>query len=138
MEPALNSMRTGQAVPEIIFILGDADKIRERIETAIFDHDLQRLSAFSASLTSAIGTIVDRMRTQLLATVVMAGGDDVLFTLAKRDFDASVLADISAAFRAETGCTMSFGAGVSLEDAYLCLRRAKSSGGATITLGAGV
>jgi hypothetical protein len=125
-------------VSDTIFILGDADKIRERVEAALFAHDLQRLSVFSNSLTAAITMIVDRMERRLSATTVMAGGDDVLFTVARTTFDASVLVAISEAFEHETGCTMSFGAGISLEDAYLCLRKAKSGGGGAVKLGAGI
>jgi hypothetical protein len=122
----------------MIFVLGDADKIRERVEAALFEGDLADLSAFSKSLTAAIGLIVDRMQQELSATVIMAGGDDVLFTLPSTSFDASKLGSISERFRMDTGCTMSFGVGVSIEDAYLCLRKAKALGGGTVKMGADV
>jgi hypothetical protein len=65
----------------------------------------------------------------------MAGGDDVLFTTAAEKFDLSALEEIARSFSEHTACTISFGVGASPDEAYLNLRRAKASGGGTISLG---
>ena len=118
-----------------LYILGDADKVRERVEAALFAHDLPGLTAFSATMTKSISNIVYRMRDQFSATVIMSGGDDILFTASADNFDAKVLQKIVDDFCMETGCTISFGVGSTLEESYLNLRRAKATGGGIIRLG---
>jgi CRISPR/Cas system-associated protein Cas10 (large subunit of type III CRISPR-Cas system) len=122
-------------VPATLYILGDGDRIRERIEAALFSRDLARLSEISTALKCGIAMVVDRMVERMLAEVVMAGGDDVLFTVAAENFDIAVVEEIAREFASYTGCTISFGVGASPDEAYLHLRRAKASGGGAISAG---
>lgn len=71
---------------------------------------------------------------RLSAQVVMAGGDDLLLTVPAGTFDVDILEGLSRDFADETGCTISFGVGTTVEEAYLRLRMAKASGGGAISM----
>ncbi|MFG1420922.1 Cas10/Cmr2 second palm domain-containing protein [Roseixanthobacter liquoris] len=117
----------------MLYVLGDADRVREKVEAALFRHDLAGLTAFSQTMTGAIATLVREMGERLGAQTVMAGGDDVLFTVDADRFDADVLTRFAAAFASATGCSISFGIGVTPDAAYLNLRRAKAAGGRVVS-----
>jgi hypothetical protein len=61
------------------------------------------------------------------AKVVMAGGDDVLLCIDSARYRREFIQQLSDAFELESGMTISFGIGRTIEAAYLNLRRAKSS-----------
>ncbi len=117
-----------------LYILGDADRVRQRVERALLSGNLVELGKFSAALTAAIALIAERMIQRLSAQVVMAGGDDLLLTVAAGTFDVDILEGLSRDFADETGCTISFGVGKTVEEAYLHLRMAKASGGGAISV----
>ena len=117
-----------------LYILGDADRVRQRVERALLSGNLVELGNFSAALTAAIALIAERMIQRLSAQVVMAGGDDLLLTVAAGTFDVDILEGLSRDFADETGCTISFGVGKTVEEAYLHLRMAKASGGGAISV----
>jgi len=121
----------------MLYVLGDADRVREKVEAALFANDLAALTAFSQTLTQAVSTLVREMGERLGARTVMAGGDDVLFTVSDERFDLDVLHQLSKSFTDTTGCSISFGLGTSLETAYLNLRRAKAAGGGIVSRGPG-
>lgn len=117
-----------------LYILGDADRVRQRVERALFAGDLPELSEFSASLTAAVALIARRMVERLSALVVMAGGDDLLLTVHASDFNLEILEGLARDFADATGCTISFGVGTTVQEAYLHLRRAKAFGGGAISV----
>lgn len=117
-----------------LYILGDADRVRQRVERALLSGDLVELGTFSAALTAAIALIAERMIQRLSAQVLMAGGDDLLLTVPAGTFDVDILEGLSRDFADETGCTISFGVGTTVEEAYLHLRMAKASGGGAISV----
>ena len=122
-------------MPKTAYIIGDADRVREKVEAAMFDHDLDRLSRFSRSLSNAVSFVVQELEERLGARTIMAGGDDVLFII---HFDSSVkevLEDVAICFSDLSSCTMSFGVAPTIEDAYLNLRKAKASGGGIVESG---
>lgn len=100
-----------------LYILGDADRVRQRVERALLSGDLVELGKFSAALTAAIALIAERMIQRLSAQVVMAGGDDLLLTVPAGTFDVDILEGLSRDFADETGCTISFGVGKTVEEA---------------------
>lgn len=118
-----------------VYILGDADKVRQRVEGALLAHDFDGLAKFSADLTAAVSLIARRTVEILSAEIVMAGGDDLLLVTSADQFDSDALGRLARSFADETGCTISFGVGSTVEEAYLRLRRAKASGGGAISVG---
>jgi minimal CRISPR polymerase domain len=61
------------------------------------------------------------------ARVIMAAGDDLLAQVAADNFDRIKLGELAEEFRAQTGSSISFGVGPTIESSYINLRRAKSS-----------
>lgn len=117
-----------------LYILGDADRVRQRVEGALLSGDLVELGKFSAALTAAITLIARQMVQRLSALAVMAGGDDLLLTVPAGTFDLGILEGLARDFAEQTGCTISFGVGTTVEEAYLHLRMAKASGGGAISV----
>ena len=115
-----------------VFILGDADKVREKIERSLFANRLDQLAAFSATLTHAVSTLVAEMEINFGAKTIMAGGDDVCFLVPLSGYRKTELEQLSRHFFALSGCRISFGAGTSIRDAYLNLRKAKSLEGGCV------
>jgi hypothetical protein len=114
------------------FILGDADRVRERIERHLLAGSFDALEELSRTLTVAIGALAQRIRDAYSAQIIMAGGDDVLLRLSKDRFSKADLEAIARQFASECGCTISFGVGADVTTAYVNLRRAKSNGGNAI------
>jgi hypothetical protein len=118
------------------YILGDADRVRERIERHLLAGDFASVTNLSASLTAGINNLAQAIGERLQADTIMAGGDDVLFRINPDAYSGEVLKEISKRFHSETGCTISFGVGNDIAVAYLNLRRAKAGGGNAIVASA--
>lgn len=115
-----------------IFILGDADRVREKIESALFRGDLAQISKLSENLTESISVLVKYLEEMVGARTIMAGGDDVLFEISKENYDESILNEAAVYFTVNSGCSISFGVAETIENAYLNLRKAKSTGGGCV------
>lgn len=111
-----------------IFILGDGNKIRERVEQHLLNHELDALQRFSQSLTDSINAIKALAISAMDARVFMAGGDDVLICVEKEKYQREIIQQMSEIFYSATSASISFGIGTTIETAYLNLRKAKASG----------
>ena len=111
----------------IIYILGDGNKIRERIEKHLLSGELEALELLSHRLTEAITTIKLLSISTMDAKVVMAGGDDILLLVDRNKYSRELIQQLSDIFKKESGESISFGIGFTIETAYVNLRRAKSS-----------
>jgi hypothetical protein len=119
---------------DMLFVLGDGDRIRSHLEKWLLAGDLEELATFSAALTTGISNLTSAAHEQLGARIIMAGGDDVLFQVKLEAFSISTLEKLSETFLQATGCTISFGVASDVEQAYLCLRKAKARGGGAIVV----
>lgn len=108
-----------------IFVLGDGNRIRVRIESHLFKHEFQKVKLVSQSITSAIGVLREIAITELNADIIMAGGDDMFFTLSDSDYKESTLIKMADTFLEMTACSFSFGVGNSIEVAHSNLNKAK-------------
>lgn len=72
---------------------------------------------------------MDHEQAFLSATEQELGGDDICFVTAVASFREATLQALMDAFLQKTDCTISFGVGKNIEDAFLNLRRAKALGG---------
>ena len=113
---------------ENIFVIGDGDGIRKRIELYLLNKDLERLKAFSSSLTGAIQEIEHLAVSTMNSQIVFAGGDDILFIIAATHYREESIRELMKVFLHRTQSTISFGAGPDIETAYINLRRAKAEG----------
>ncbi len=112
-----------------LFVLGDGDSIRMKIERLLFSGEFESLTKFSNSLNTTIQNIADKAVFNNSAKIIFAGGDDILFKINVENFDKSVVDEMISEFYLKTGVTISFGVGFTIEDAYINLRRAKARGG---------
>ncbi|HXU31467.1 MAG TPA: hypothetical protein VN851_12885 [Thermoanaerobaculia bacterium] len=115
-----------------LYILGDADRVREKIESQLLAGNLADVSKISSTLISALAKLVSSVEISLDAETLMAGGDDVIFSVRPDAYNREALERISVNFYRETGSSMSFGVGTMVTIAYLNLRRAKAAGGGII------
>lgn len=112
---------------ENFYVLGDADKIREKIDFYLLNHDFKSLSNFSQNLTVAINEIKEVAISSIDAQIILAGGDDILFYVPCEKYRKELVQNLQQVFLDITGVTISFGIGKSIETAYINLRKAKSS-----------
>jgi hypothetical protein len=116
---------------ERIYVLGDVDHVRERIEHYLLGDNPIDVRAFSQRLADGLQEFV-RSAEALGAAVVMAGGDDLLLTMNSGTYSRLRLEKLAETFRQATGCTISLGVATTVAAAYLNLRRAKAAGGGAI------
>jgi hypothetical protein len=113
-----------------MYVLGDGDRIRSRVESLLLGEELEDLRAFSTALTRAIRECGEILARELAGDVIVSGGDDLL--VIAENYDRRVLLDVSRGFLEKTGCTISFGVSRTVESAFINLRRAKAMGGGTV------
>jgi len=117
---------------EELYIIGDGDNIRERMEALILNHRLGKASAFSKGVAVAIDSLREEAKKEMDANIIFAGGDDILFLTPSLRYNRSKLERIILLFEEITGATISFGVGSTIESAYINLRRAKALGSGQI------
>jgi minimal CRISPR polymerase domain len=110
-----------------IYVMGDGNKIRERIEFYLLSNDLESLKHLSQSLVHGVEALRDMAIRTMNAEIIMAGGDDLLLRVDRAHYRKKHLEDMSDIFAKTTEASISFGVGVSIESAYVNLRRAKAS-----------
>ena len=111
---------------EYFYVLGDGNHIRENVEFYLLNHDLESLSKFSQSLTTAINELKELAISSMNARVILAGGDDILLSVPRENYRKELIQRLQEAFLATTGITISFGVGSTIEASYINLRRAKT------------
>lgn len=116
-----------QVKDQPIYILGDGDRIGERIEALLLGGDLEALTLLSRQLSDSISRLADEFKRTMEADVIMSAGDDLLVRVPAHVYDNENLQQLADAYRMNTGASISFGVGFTVEKAYVNLRRAKSS-----------
>lgn len=112
---------------EYVYVLGDGDRIRERVEALLLKNDFEKLARLSQGLTDAINHMKLQAISMMDAEVIIAGGDDIFFRVARPCYRKLHLEELAEVFFEATGSSFSFGVGTNAESAYLNLRRAKAS-----------
>ena len=120
-----------EAMSEDLYIFGDADRVRDRIEGLLLGPQPAEVRAFSDRLTTGLAELVRSAQIVLAAEMLMVGGDEVLFRVKQSSYQPEKLADLARDYREATRCSISFGVGPDIASAYLNLRRAKATGGGT-------
>ncbi|MGA9767401.1 MAG: hypothetical protein WBV94_00055 [Blastocatellia bacterium] len=104
-----------------IFVIGDGDGIRKRIESYLLSGDLESLGAFSSSLTEAIQEIEYLAASTMNSQIVFAGGDDILFIVTASHYKEEQIRELMNIFSNKTQSTISFGVGPNIETAFINL-----------------
>ena len=112
---------------EYFYVLGDGNNIRENVEFYLLNHDLVSLTNFSQNLTIAINEIKEIAISTMSARVILAGGDDILFSVPREKYRKELIQKLQQVFLNITGVTISFGVGKTIEAVYINLRRAKTN-----------
>jgi hypothetical protein len=110
-----------------IFIIGDGDGIRRKIEFHLLNGDLNRLAAFSASLTESVSKLAQMAMQKMQAETVFAGGDDIFFIVDLSEYHEEIVRELMDVFTKMTGCSISFGVGLTVQEAFINLRLAKAN-----------
>jgi hypothetical protein len=113
-------------VSNYVYALGDADSIRKKIQGLLLSGELEALARFSAALTAGVRAIAQIVQESIGGKVIFAGGDDILVRFDRSSFSRDLLHDASHRFEQIAGATISFGIGLTAEEAFLNLARAKS------------
>lgn len=111
-----------------LFLLGDADDVRKKIQGLLLSGDLETLKAVSAAMSRYIAELGASIEDAFAADLIFCGGDELLARVSFDSFDEVKLRDLMTRFRERTGVTISFGVGRSAEEAFISLSRAKSAG----------
>lgn len=112
---------------EYIYVLGDGDKIRDKVEYYLFNQDLEALTNFSQSLTNAISTVKELAISTMNARVIIAGGDDILLLVPREKYRKELIQRLQEVFYNATGVTISFGIGKTIDTVFINLRKAKTA-----------
>jgi len=112
-----------------VYVLGDADRVRERLEGYLLGDRPADVRTFSQQLSEGLADFVRSAQVLFGADILMAGGDDVLLSVEDGLYSRRTLEQLVRAFSEKTGCTISLGVGNDVSTAYLNLRRAKAAGG---------
>jgi hypothetical protein len=116
----------------VAYIFGDGDRVRERLDGFLFNHELNALSQLSKRLEQAVRTLAQRLQATMAAETIVAGGDDLIVRIPIDRYRRDELEGLAMMYQEQTGATISFGVAPTIEGAYLNLRRAKSSSTAKI------
>ncbi len=112
----------------IKFIYADGDGVGDRLELLILEKKLDEACKHSESINSAIKKMGELLTHKYSATILIQGGDDLMFTVTDLEMANEAARDIRTIFKGGTNCTLSLGIGNSPESAINNLRKAKLAG----------
>ena len=111
-----------------LFLLGDADDVRKKVQGFLLSGNLDALKNLSSALSRHVAELGSLIGDTFTADIVFCGGDELLACVDSENFDEGRLRELMARFKEKTGVTISFGVGRSAEEAFINLSRAKSAG----------
>lgn len=118
---------------EQVYVLGDGDRTRTRIEMLLFEARLDQLALVSMQISEAITALRAYILSNFTgARVIVAGGDDIFFTVPRLAYQNVQIQELSALYAEKAGGSICFGVGTGIESAYLALRKAKARGAGVI------
>ena len=110
-----------------LFLLGDADNVRKKMQGLLLSGNLDALKALSSALSRHVAELSSLIENSFAADIVFCGGDELLARVEYDKFNEGRLRELTAGFKEKTGITISFGVGRSVEEAFTNLSRAKSA-----------
>jgi hypothetical protein len=109
-----------------LYIIGDGNHTRRRIDFLLLTDRLDELTKFSENLKTAISSMKEIFEGEMHGRCIVAAGDDLVVELEAECFSPSVLRKLESLYRERTGCTIAFGYGESIGAAILDLRLKKA------------
>src|SRR5438128_7326278 len=100
-----------------IFVIGDGDEIRKKVESYLLNGYLEQLGGFSSALTEAVREIARLAIQNMESKIVFAGGDDICFITISSNYHEEKMQALMEEFFKRTECSISFGVGRNIEEA---------------------
>jgi len=111
-----------------VYIAVDGDDIGNHIEYLMLSNKRDALMEFSLKYKEGMDWFIRKIVESMRATIILAGGDNVLLSSNNEMFSVSRLEELRSEFQKRVGHTLSIGIGDSIRRAYLALKLAKTSG----------
>lgn len=108
-----------------IYVIGDGNNTRDSVDELLLSYRLDELATFSAQITEAIKTLAEYAIRNMNATIIISGGDDILFYVRRENYRKEYIAKMASIYKEMTSATISFGIGETIEKALVDLRRKK-------------
>ncbi len=111
-----------------LYLAIDGDDVGHRLEYFILTNDSDSLRGFSATFASAMAWLEQELQSNLGATLIFSGGDNLLACINTDSDPMDLLGELRNEFATRAKSTLSVGIGGSPRQAYLALKLAKASG----------
>lgn len=111
-----------------IYIVIDGDDVGSHIEHLILRSKFSELKSFSDNYKKAMQWLATRLQKDFKAEIVFEGGDSLLAICSPSNFDVSSLEKICGHYQIKAQRTISVGIGMSIVNAYIGLKLAKTGG----------
>lgn len=115
-----------------IYAICDGDNIRQRMESELLYGDLDGCRRVSESIVAGMEAIRNFASENIGWEVIFLGGDDALIQVDLDKYSPNSLREMANVFQTTSGSSLSIGAGRSLQEAYINLRRAKTEESVTL------
>lgn len=106
----------------------DGDDVGDHIELFLLDGKLEEAAQLSQKLTLAIQQLKQSLENITGVEIRLCGGDDLIMTASANSISKQLINRLRSDFEITSGLSVSVGAGSSVQEALLNLRRAKLSG----------
>src|SRR5215216_3473595 len=92
-----------QEKDQVVYILGDGDRVRERIEGFMLAGDLEALRSLSQQLSKAILRLAQELERRMAAEIIVSAGDDLLVRAPALAYNREALQELAEFYRSSTG-----------------------------------
>jgi hypothetical protein len=111
-----------------VYVRFDADNIGDKLELLLIRGNISAASALQAKVQSAMNQLHAALRGQKEVEILFVGCDDILFKINVQVYNLQNIEKFRKFFEERSGCTLSGGVGINLEEALKNLRIAKLEG----------
>jgi hypothetical protein len=113
---------------EEVFVRLDGDQIGDSIELALMNNNTKEAQSIHNSVQVGMQEMVKLIESVSGTTILLAGSDDILFSIVVENDDLTILDALRNVFVKNTTFTVSIGVGYSISSALVNLTKAKLSG----------
>lgn len=111
-----------------VYVRFDADNIGDKLELLLIRGELSAASDLQAKVQSAMNQLQANLQSQKEVEILFVGCDDILFKINIQVYNRPSMESLRKFFEERSGCTLSGGVGINLEEALKNLIIAKLEG----------
>ena len=100
----------------------DGDNVSNAIEILLIENKVSEAIELSENIKIAFSGIEELLKSKLEITIIILGGDDLLFKYNSNRYDINLIEEIRNTFKNKTGFSMSCGIGENQECHIICIR----------------